>query len=324
MYLMMAQDPPRYAEASVLATTILVLMLPLIVLQRWASMRRSYVVLTGRSVGRKVRLGRARWPAFAALVTLVCAISLLPLGLLVMGSFMTLFGFFGLPEMWTLDHWREALGDVTFVNSFENMLWLGFGTAILAVVCYAVVAYCSVRARSRWRAPLDILSWLPLTIPGVIMGFGYLFMVLQVPLFTPLYGTVGVMILVGFLAAMTLGVQVIKVHMLQLGAEVEEAGRVVGGSWARTFRNIVVPLTVPALAVVGVLVFAGTIRQVSTIILLSTGATRPLSVLQIEFLTEGNLGPAAVVGTVIVIISLIAAAIVRIVSIRFGVHAREG
>ncbi|MGE0747280.1 MAG: ABC transporter permease [Rhodospirillales bacterium] len=324
MYLMMAQDPPRYAEASVLATSILVLMLPLIVLQRWASLRRSYVVLTGRSSGRKVRLGRWRWPVFAALVLVVCAISLLPLGLLVMGSFMTLFGFFGLPEMWTLDHWREALGDVTFVNSFQNMLWLGFGTAILAVLCYAVVAYCSVRARSRWRAPLDILSWLPLTIPGVILGFGYLFMVLQVPLFTPLYGTVAVMVLVGFLAAMTLGVQVIKVHMLQLGAEVEEAGRVAGGSWMRTFRSIVIPLTVPALAVVGVLVFAGTIRQVSTIILLSTGATRPLSVLQIEFLTEGNLGPAAVVGTVIVLISLVAAAVVRLVSVRFGIQAREG
>jgi iron(III) transport system permease protein len=132
------------------------------------------------------------------------------------------------------------------------------------------------------------------------------------------------MILVGFLASMTLGVQMIKVHMLQLGAEVEEAGRVVGGSWVRTFRSIIVPLTVPTMAVVGVLVFASAIRQVGSIILLSTGETRVLSILQLEFLTEGMIGPAAVIGAVIVAISLIAAIIVRVISVRFGVQTRGG
>jgi iron(III) transport system permease protein len=324
IYLMLANDPPDYAPASVLATSILVMMLPLIILQRWASTRRSYAVVTGRSSAARTRLGRWRWPVFAALIALVCFMSLLPLALLVMGSFMKLFGFFDLAELWTLDHWHEALADVTFVDGFTNMLILGLGTASLAVVLYALVAYCTVRLKSRWQAPLDILTWLPLSIPGIILGFGYLFMVLQVPVFTPLYGTLGVLILISLLGAMTLGVQVVKIHMLQLGAEVEEAGRVVGGGWLRTFLGIITPLTVPALAVSGVLVFAGTIRQVSSIILLSTGETRVLSILQLEFLTEGILGPAAVIGTVIVLISLVAALLVRVVSVRFGVHAREG
>ncbi len=143
-------------------------------------------------------------------------------------------------------------------------------------------------------------------------------------MFRPLYGTIGVMILVSFLASMTLGVQIIKVHMLQIGAEVEEAGRVVGGSWTKTFQHIITPLTVPALAVVGVMVFAGTIRHVSSIILLATGETTVLAILQLEFLTEGILGPAAVVGTVIVMISLLAAVLIRIISLRFGVAARGG
>ena len=44
--------------------------------------------------------------------------------------------------------------------------------------------------------------------------------------------------------------------------------------------------------------------------------------LQVEFLSDGSLGPAAVVGTVIVLISVAAAALVRLVSLRFGVQAR--
>ena len=324
IYRLVANAPPDYAKASVLATSILAAMLPLIILQRWAATRRSYAVVSGKSSPSLTKLGRWRWPVFFLLLALVCFMSLLPLALLTAGSFMTLFGFFDVPDLWTASHWRAALGDSTFVLGFRNMLYLGAGTALAAVVVYSLVAYCTVRLRNLWQAPLDILSWLPLTIPGIILGFGYLFMVLQVPVFNPLYGTIFVMILISFLASMTLGVQVLKVHMLQIGEEIEEAGRVVGGSWLRTFRSIITPLTAPSLAVVGVLIFASTIRQIGSIILLSTGETRVLALLQLEFLADGRLGPAAVVGTVIVLISLLAAALIRIVSVRFGIRAGPG
>jgi iron(III) transport system permease protein len=149
-------------------------------------------------------------------------------------------------------------------------------------------------------------------------------MALDVSFFALLYGTLGALILVCTLTAMTLGVQVIKVHMLQIGAEVEEAGRVVGGTWARTYTRIILPLAAPALAVIAVMVFAATIRNVSTIILLARGDTRVLSVLQVEFLGSGLFGPASVIGTVIVLMSLAAALIVRVISSRFGVQARGG
>jgi len=322
IYLLMANSPPEFRAAGTLGTSVLAMVLPLIVLQRWASTRRSYATLTGRSSSARVRLGAWRWPVFVLVLFSIAFMSLLPFTLLLAGSFMKLFGFFDLPQVWTLDHWVKALGDVTFTSSLRNMLYLGCGTAILAVGLYALVAYCVVRVRGRLGGPLDMLSWLPLTVPGIVLGFGYLNMAVQVPLFAFFYGTIGALILVSFLAAMPLGVQVLKVHMLQMGNEIEEAGRIVGGSWLATFRRIVLPLTTPAIAVVGIMVFAGTIRSVSSIMLLSTGDNRVLSVLQVEFLSDGSLGPAAVVGTVIVLISVAAAALVRLVSLRFGVQTR--
>ncbi len=68
--------------------------------------------------------------------------------------------------------------------------------------------------------------------------------------------------------------------------------------------------------------FSQTIRQVSTLVLLSSGAREPLSILQLEYLSAGLLGPAAVAGTVIVAMSLVAAAIVRLMTARFGIRAR--
>ncbi len=322
LYLLMANSPPEFRAAGTLGTAVLAMVLPLIVLQRWASTRRSFAVVGGRGGNARIRLGRWRWPAFIAMAGGVAFMSLLPFLMLVAGSFMKLFGFFDLPQVWTFDHWATALADITFIASLRNMLYLGFGTAFLAVGIYALVAYCAVRAKSRLRGAIDMVTWLPYTVPGIVLSFGYLNMALQVPIFALLYGTVGALILVSFLASMPLGVQVIKVNMLQMGTEIEEAGRIVGGGWTRTFRRIILPIGSPTLAVVGIMVFASTIRSVSSIMLLSTGANRVLSVLQLEFLSGGSLGPAAVVGTVIVLISLAAAIVVRLVSSRFGIQAR--
>jgi ABC-type Fe3+ transport system permease subunit len=60
------------------------------------------------------------------------------------------------------------------------------------------------------------------------------------------------------------------------------------------------------------------------VILLSTGETRVLAVLQLDFLTDGRLGPAAVIGCIIVLISLLAALLIRIISVRFGVKGTAG
>ena len=235
-----------------------------------------------------------------------------------MGSVMSLFGFFDVPQVWTLKHWQKALTGLDFNRSLINTLILGGGTAIAAVVGYSLVAYCSVRVKHSWKNALDLVSWLPFTVPGVLLGLGYLWMMLQVPVFRPLYGTMGVLILVSWLTSITLGVQVIKSNMVQLGAELEEAGRIVGGSWWQIFRSVVVRLTAPSMAVVATIVFAVTIRQVGNIVLLSTGRTRPLSLLQLEYLYGSELGPAAVSGTIIVLLSLGAAATAALVGWRFN------
>jgi iron(III) transport system permease protein len=202
------------------------------------------------------------------------------------------------------------------------MLLLGVGASVIGTMVYALVAYSAARIRSRMAALLDWLSWLPLTIPGIVLGFGYVTMAIEVPLFSLLYGNLGALILVSVLAGMPMGIQVLKVQMMQVGGEIEEAARIVGASWQRTFWQIMLPLSAPALAVVAAMIFASTVRAVSTVMLLSSGNNRVLSVLQVEFLSTGSLGPAAVVGTVIVLVSLAAAAVVRLISFRFGVHAK--
>jgi iron(III) transport system permease protein len=322
LYLLLSGSPPNFAAASILASMIVVLMAPLLVLQRWMSTRRSFALMTGQYRPRVLSLGRWRWPIFFLLLFAVSLMSLLPLLLQLAGSLMSLFGFFGIPEVWTVAHWVAAFDDPKFMGVIANTVVLGLGTATAAVVCYSLIAYCTVRVRHWLAAPLDVVSWLPFTLPGVLLGFGMLWMVLEIPLFSPFYGSIGILIVVSLLSSMTLGIQVLKANMLQIGADLEEAARIVGASWRRGFQDVMVPLTMPAVIVVGVMVLSHTVRQVSTLVLLSTGDTEPLSLLQLEYLRTGQLGPAAVAGTLIVLLSLAAAAVVRVMTARFGIQAR--
>ena len=66
------------------------------------------------------------------------------------------------------------------------------------------------------------------------------------------------------------------------------------------------------------MVFASAIRQVGALVFLFTGRTQPLSILQMELLFGSELGAAAVVGTVVVILSIGGAWVARIVENRYS------
>ena len=108
---------------------------------------------------------------------------------------------------------------------------------VLAMTCFPLIAYIVVRTRFRGRHILDFLSWLPIAIPGLILGLGFLWLFLGTPVLRPLYGSIVVLILAAGISSMTLGVQLVKTNLLQLGQELEEASWVAGGSWLYTVRR---------------------------------------------------------------------------------------
>src|SRR5207237_40553 len=130
---------------------------------------------------------------------------------------------------------------------------------------YALLAYISVRTRYRWRGLIDFLTWVPATIPGIVLGLGMLWMFLDTPPLRPLYGTLAILVVALLVNSMTTGVQLIKSNMMQLGNDMEEASAVSGGSWLYTFRRIVVPILAPVLLSVGTLTFIAATRNVSNI-----------------------------------------------------------
>ena len=307
-----------FGVSTVLGLAILMCMLPLIFWQQYLSHRRSYVTVTSHFAANPLRLRHWRLPVFALICAFGGLITVVPVAFLLLGTFMSLYGHFDLEDAWTLEHWVTVLTDGDVLGAVGNTLILGGSAALFGALWYALVAYISVRTRYRARGVLDFLSWLPASLPGIILGLALLWMFLNVPLFQPLYGTVIVLVVACILNSISTGVQLIKSNMVQLGNDLEEASFVAGGSWFLTFRRIVLPLLAPVLIAVGLLTFVSAARNVSTIAMLVTADSRPLSMLQVDHMVDGTFESAAVVGVLIVLLTFGMAVFARAIGQRFG------
>ena len=319
IYDLLVTRVPRYDAATALAVVTLAAMLPLVLAQQWLTRGRRYTTITGQFQNRPHALGRWRWPAFALVLAMLVIVLGVPLVFAGLGSCMKLFGFFDIPQPWTLDNWRTVLTDELFLRSLWNTLVLAVSTAVVAVLVHSVIAYIAVRTRYAGRRALDVISWLPFTVPGIILGLALLWLFLDVRMLRPLYGTMAVLVIAGVIAGMPLGVQIIKSGLMQLGSELEEASRIAGASWWATYRRVVLRLMAPTLVAVGMITFVGAARNIGNIALLATSANRPLSILQLDYIAQRKLEAAVVVACIIMVISLAGALLARLVGLRSSV-----
>ena len=315
------EDPPQFGVATVLGLAILVSMLPLILWQQRLSHSRNFVTVSSRSTTLPLRLRKWRQPIFALICLFGSFITIVPVACLLMGTFMNLYGYFDLPKVWTSTHWTAVLTDNTLIQSTANTLVMGLSAALFGTFWFAIVAYISVRTKYRARGVLDLMSWLPASIPGIILGLALLWMFLTVPALQSLYGTTAVLVIACILASVSTGVQLIKSNMVQLGNELEEASFIAGGSWFYTFRRIVLPLIGPVLIAVALLTFASAARNVAGIAMLVSGDNRPLAMLQADYMIDGAFESAAVVGVLIVLLALTMSVVARYIGGRVGLTA---
>jgi len=318
MYQLVSGSPPMFNAATVLGLSILLIVLPLVIWQQRLLSKRSFVTVTSHFQVKPLQLRGWRWVVFGLLATLGFAITVVPVTCLVMSTFMNLFGQFNLAKVWTMDHWESVMGDPLLIHSLVNTLILAGSAAIIGVTWFSLVAYVSVRTKYKGRQTLDFVTWLPATLPGIILGLGLLWMFLTVPVLQPFYGTIVILVVAVLINGVTTGVQLIKSNMVQLGNDLEEASFVAGASWLYTFRRIVLPLLGPVLISVALLIFSAAARNISNIVMIVTGDNRPLALLQVDYMTDGQYEPAAIVGVLIVLLTFGVAVLARAVSRKFG------
>jgi iron(III) transport system permease protein len=320
IYALVRDAVPNYGEATVLASVTLLLIALIIPLQRWILERRRYTTISGSFRPGLIDLRAWNYVAFGVIAVLLLLLTIGPLAVLVLGSFMERIGYFVLG--FTLDHWRFVLNDPVFVKSLRTTLVLATSAALSSPLLFSVIAYLLVRTRLPGRGILDLMIWSAGAIPGILAGLGLLWVFIDTPGLNFLFGTIWALIIVVILQGKTTGVNIMKGVLVQVGADMEEAARVSGAGWIRTYFRIWLPLLMPTLILLAVMNFVTAAGATGSIILLASRDTMTLSLMALELSTPAvnNREAASIVSIFIILFTFGGALLVRYFGRRFGVH----
>jgi iron(III) transport system permease protein len=315
-------DPPQYGEATALASITLLLIAIIIPLQRWMTQRRIVTTVTGQFKPGLMDLGPWRHVVFVLIIGLIALLTIAPVVSLVLGSFMSRAGIFQFNPTFTMIHWERVLGDSAFLGALTTTFFLGLAAAIASPIIFSLIAYVLVKTRWPGRGLLDSIIWASAAIPGLLAGLGLLWMFLGTPFLRPLFGTIWILLLVVIIQGNTTGVNLFKVAFLQMGKDMEEAARVSGAGWWRTYFRIWIPLLMPTLILLGTINFVLAAQTTSSIVLLASRDTMTLSLLALEWAAPGigRREEAGIVSLFIVAMSMGVALAARTFGLRLGVR----
>ncbi|WP_146842124.1 ABC transporter permease [Cellulomonas composti] len=152
----------------------------------------------------------------------------------------------------TLDNWRNPCAAPQVCEAFANSLQVGFVSTIVATVLGTLIAIALVRFRFRGRSATNLLIFLPMSTPEVVLGAALLaqFLALRVPLG---FGTVvaaHVMFCISFV------VVTVKARVSSLDPALEEAAADLYASPLQAFWRVTFPLLLPGIAAAALLAFS--------------------------------------------------------------------
>ena len=290
-------SPPLYNTAAAVAIILMVVTGALVFLQQRVLSGRSYVTVAGKAYRpRNLDLGLWRWLTFGFGIVYLVVVAVLPTLALIVAAFrkfMFIRDAASLFDMrqYSLMHFHSIFDNPLTLNSIYNAVEVGVITALAGGALAFAIGYTIHRTHVPGRRSIDLLSTLPVAIPGLVIGVAYLWAWIGIP--GGLYGTLWILALAFIARFMPDTVKALSTSFLQIHREMEEAAWVCGTGMLRTIRTIVLPLASPGVIAAMTLLFVLAIRELGSSLFLYTSNTMVMSVLLLDYYEGGNLGKTA-------------------------------
>ena len=122
--------------------------------------------------------------------------------------------------------WFPAgLRDPTYIPAIVTSLEIAFAAAIIATVLGLLAALALARMRRRWRAPFDVLVYLTLVVPEIVIAVASLIFFVQAHHYLPLFPGLGrgTILLGQVVFNASLAMLIIRARFVGMGDTLEEA-----------------------------------------------------------------------------------------------------
>jgi iron(III) transport system permease protein len=207
----------------------------------------------------------------------------------------------------TTRHYEYVLFNYSLTQqAILNSLFLALVGASLGVAISVLQAYYVNRGPTRHRTVIDAVLSLPLGIPGIILGLGFLILAIR----TPLYSTLAIILIAYVARFFPFATRTVSSMLLAINPELEQSARASGASWLATMRYVLLPLLLPAIIAGWLMLFVIFIRELGATILLYAQGTETISV-ALVVLSEHSIGRVAALAVIQLVLLLSAFAVFR-------------
>ncbi|HRY11374.1 MAG: ABC transporter permease [Actinobacteria bacterium] len=152
----------------------------------------------------------------------------------------------------TWDNWLNPCGAPEVCPSVVNSLVVGLIVTVVSTILGTLIAFSLVRYRFRGRSTTNLLIFLPMATPEVVLGSSLLALFLN--LFVPLGFTT--VVLAHIMFCISFVVVTVKARLASLDPRLEQAAMDLYASEREAFRRITLPLVAPGIAAAGLLAFS--------------------------------------------------------------------
>jgi iron(III) transport system permease protein len=322
IYLAFNEYPPDYGRGAALAVGLLVLSaLGVWLYTRSTRESKKFQTVTGKAFRpRQFDLGPWKWVGFSFLMVYFVFVVLLPFLVLFWASFLP---FFATPswdavQKLSLDNYRYLAGFRPFWDAMKNSIILATLTATVAMILTSLVAWIVYKSRVPGSWLLDFLAFIPITVPGIVMGMALILLYVAFPL--PIYGTIWVLLIAYVTRYIPYGMRAASGSILQIHSELEEAASASGASWWETFKRVTLPLLRPGIVAGWIYICIVSFREFSTSVLLATGESRVLSILLFTMFEQGQVTIVAAIGILMILTLLAIVAVFYKISGKVGIQ----
>lgn len=295
-------------DGYVICVIMVAISIACVVGSNWMVSRREYAtVQTGAPRPQGQALRGWRLGGVLAVCGLIVGAGLIPHLGVVMLSFSKIWSLTYLPSVYTLSNYAEIF--VRAPRFVINTLAYSLAAALLSVVLAAAIAYLLQRGRVPGKGLLDAIAMMPIALPGVVIGVGFLRVFYNITLpgiDAPLTSTWAIFALAYMVRRLPYALRASHAALHQVHPSLEDAAAVGGAPRVRAFRRVVLPLILGGVVAGGVLVFiTAAVEFSATIILVSRIEQSPLSY-GIYVYSQSSLGRGAAAALGVVAIVLVA------------------
>ena len=291
-----------FARGSVVA---LLLLSPAVLsfgVDRYVSARQT-AMLSARAVALTPKPDARHDLLMMSFCTFIACLMLAMLGMAIFASFASFWPYNLAPS---LVHYKLGLIDGDVGQGFINSLKMASGTAVFGTLLVFVTAYLleKTKGMNLVRAPLHLLAVIPMAVPGLVLGLGYIFF-FNMPS-NPLHGMYQSMTLLTLCTIVhfyTTGHLTATTALKSLDAEFESVSASLKVPFYKTFWRVTLPICTPAMVDIARYFFINAMTTISAVVFLYSPENKVAAIAILNLDEAGDIGAAAAMAVLIALIS---------------------